>query len=155
MRGSENEARKYALKLFRYRPRSRKEMFQRLQRKGFSTDQINSSIEFLENIGLIQDNVLASELFHHALEKKFFGKKGIWVFLFRHGIEKGTINELVSGISKDTEEETALRLVKKKLNILRNYPQNIIKRRLWGMLQRRGFSNDTITMALEAIDKKI
>lgn len=127
-------------------------MLERLKRKGFDNDQINSTIGYLQDAGLINDESLASELFKNAIEKKHFGRKGIKTFLSKRGLKKDMIAEILSGLSEDIEKKAALRLVEKKLKVLRNYPQDIIKRRLWAMLQRRGFSVDIINMAIKSIE---
>ncbi len=154
MKGSATEAKRYALKLLHYRSRSEKEIIQRLKRKGFDDIQISNTVEYLKNAELLNDDVLASELLKSATEKKQLGRKGIQVFLFHRGINKNLIAETLSGLSEDTEKETALRLVEKKMKVLRNHSKNVIKRRLWGMLERRGFSADVIHTAIKSINDK-
>jgi regulatory protein len=149
--GSPAEARHYALKLLHYRSRSEKEMIDRLKRKGFDDIQISNTVEYLQNAELIKDEVLASELLRHAIEKKYLGRKGIKVFLFNRGIKKGLIDEILSDLPEEIEKEAALRLVEKKMKVLRNHPQDVIKRRLWGMLERRGFSADIINAVIKSI----
>ncbi len=154
MTGSATEAKRYALKLLHYRSRSEKEIIQRLKRKGFDDNHINDTVEFLTNAELIKDDVLASELFRNATENKLLGRKGIQAFLSNRGIKKDLVTETLSRLSEDTEKETALRLVEKKLKLLKNQPNNVRKRRLWGMLERRGFSADVIHTAIKSINDK-
>ncbi len=151
MRGFSAEVRTYALKLLGYRSRSRKEMYERLKRKGFENKQIRDTLKLLEDTGLIKDEVLAVELFRYAIEKKHLGKKGIEMFLFRRGIERELINETLSTHTGEMEMESALELVKRKKRLLKNYPEDIVKRRLQGMLYRRGVSIDTINTVLKSM----
>lgn len=153
LKDSHAEARNYALKLLRYRSRSKKEMFERLRRKGFDNDQINRAMEFLEDVGLMKDEVVARELFRNAIERKYLGRKGIEMFLSRRGIERELINETLSTHTREVEKGVALKLVEKKLKTLKNYPENIVKRRLWGILQRRGFSTDIINIAVKSVEE--
>jgi regulatory protein len=150
-RGSRSEARNFALKLLGYRSRSRKELSERLGRKGFSSSQINNTIKFLEQAGLINDETVARELCRYAVEKKHFGKKGIEQFLYSRGIGKDLINEQMSTLQPDIDHETAARLVKRRLQSLDHFPRHVIRRRLCGMLQRRGFSGDVIRSTMKAI----
>lgn len=152
MKGTLAEAGRYALKLIHYRSRSEKEMIQRLKRKGFSNNLIDSTMEYLKNAGLIHDEILASELLKTTIENKHLGRRGIAMFLSHRGIKKDTIDKTLSGVSDDIEKDTALKLVEKKLKILKKYPENIVKRRLWGMLQRRGFSSSVIITAMKSIE---
>jgi regulatory protein len=151
LKGSLVEARKYALKLLNYRSRSKKEMFERLKRRGFDDEQINNTLEFLEKAGLIKDEALAPGLFRNAIEKRCLGRRGIEMFLYKRGIERELINETLSSHTREMEEGAALRLVEKKLKTLKNYPRDVVKRRLCGMLQRRGFSSDTIKMIIRKL----
>jgi len=127
-------------------------MIERLKRKGFDEKQINNTMQYLENIGLINDEALAPELLRYAVEKKHLGRKGIRAFLYTRGIKKDLIDETLSNFSEGIEKEAALRLVEKKMKVLRNHPEDIIKRRLWGILQRRGFSADVISTMIKSIE---
>lgn len=151
MKGSRADAKTYALKLLGYRSRSKKEMLERLKRKGFESGQINAAIKFLEDTDLINDKALASDLFKHSSERKSLGKRGIRMFLAKRGIDNELIEKTLSTHTTDMEEKAAVEFVEKKLGYLNDYPENVIKRRLWGMLQRRGFSIDIIRRALNSI----
>ncbi|MBI5026954.1 MAG: regulatory protein RecX, partial [Nitrospirae bacterium] len=108
MRGSPaEEARVYALRLLSYRSRSRKELTERLVQKGFDTDTVDSTIAALEQEGFIRDSALASELLRVAVEGKGLGREGIRALLTKRGIERELIKETLSGLTKETEEETA------------------------------------------------
>jgi regulatory protein len=144
-------ARQYALKLLSYRPRSEKEMVQRLKIKGFDEEQIKQTLNFLHRAELIKDEQLASELLKTSIENKHLGKKGVAMFLTKRGIKKDIIDKTTLTISDDDEKKTALIFVEKKLHTLKRYPPMTIKRRLCGMLQRRGFSYDTINTVLRTI----
>jgi regulatory protein len=151
LKGSHPDIKKYALRLLQYRSRSRKEMFERLKRKGFSEKQINDTCKFLEATGLIKDETLAAELFRDAVERRCLGRKGVEALLCQRGIEREIIEETLPLYTKETEEQSAMRFVEKKMKNLRHYPEDVVKRRLWGMLRRRGFSTDIINMAVRSI----
>ncbi len=151
---SRNKPKSYALKLLNYRPRSKKEMLDRLSQKGFNEDQINNTLKFLENAGLMNDELLSRELLRSAAERKLLGRKGIEMFLLKRGIERELISKTITGYSREMEKKAASKLVEKKLKILKHYSKNIVNRRLCGMLRRRGFSADIIYKAISSIDKK-
>lgn len=154
LKGSQAEAKNYALRLLSYRSRSRKEMFEKLRRKGFDSRQIKSAVESLENAGLIKDEALAKELFRNAAERKYLGRKGIEMFLSGRGIQREIIDETMLIHTKEMEKDSARKIVEKKLKALKKYPGNIIRRRLWGMLEFRGFSADIINMTVKAVSNK-
>jgi len=144
LKGSPADAKSCALKFLSYRSRSKKELLDKLKSKGFSSEQIDHTILFLEHSGFIDDQNLAGELFAYSLERKPLGKKGIEAFLSRRGIGKELIHRTLSVHTGDMEVESAKKFVDKKLKSLKNYPEDVVKRRLWAMLRRRGFSSDVI-----------
>jgi len=151
LKGSVAEAKAFALKLLSYRSRSRRELCDRLKRKGFGDEQTDHAVRYLERAGLINDERLAQELLNYSSERKPLGKKGLEVLLAKRGIDKELINRTLSSHTKDAEEESAQLFVEKKLRSLKNYPGDVVKRRLWGMLRRRGFSAGVIHRVVGAI----
>lgn len=150
-RDSITDALAYIFKLLNYRPRSRKEIIWRLNKKGFDEDVINETIRFLEKKALIDDKLLASELMRGAIERKHLGRKGIEDLLYHRGIDKENIDEIMSSHTEEMEEDIAKKLIEKKLKTLKNHPLETIKRRLIGILRRRGFSSDVINKTLREI----
>lgn len=150
---SKPEAKGYALKLLSYRSRSKRELLQRLKEKGFDSEEIERAIACLEDAGFIKDEELAHGLFQNALERKYLGRKGIKMLLLRRGIRKELINETLSNLTEEMEQESAKRLVEKKLRTLKACPEEIIRQKLWRMLERRGFSPDVINYVIKSIYK--
>ena len=144
-------ARSYAYKLLSYRSRSRKEMLERLRAKDFESDDINAVMEFLEKANLINDAELASELLSYSARSKPLGKNGIRMLMFKRGLDKGLIDETLSGHTTEMEEEAAMEFAERKARVLNNYPEKVARRRLWAMLQRRGFSSGVIRRAVDSV----
>ncbi len=153
MKGSPTDAKAYALKLLSYRARSKKEMIERLAGKGFEASRIDVTLKLLEDAGLINDKLLASDLLHYSAERKYLGKRGIRMYLTKRGIDKELTDKTLSAHTAEMEEKAAIEFVERRLRTLRSYPENVIKQRLWGMLQRRGFSFDVIKKAVGSVLK--
>ena len=145
------DARTYALKLLSYRSRSKKEMTEKLRLRGFPAEHIEGTLAFLENTGLINDESLAADLFRHSIEYKFLGRQGIKVFLLKRGIDRQLVETTLAAHSKEREEQAAREFAERKMKVFRNYPDAVAKRRLSGMLQRRGFSGSTIMSTLHSL----
>lgn len=126
-------------------------MAEKLERKGFDSGQIEGVIKLLETSGLINDKTLASDLFRYSVERKSLGKKGIRLFLARRGIDRELIDKTLSAHSPESEEYAAREFAERKLKILKKYPREVIKRRLWGMLQRRGFSSGVVNKTINSV----
>jgi SOS response regulatory protein OraA/RecX len=62
------------------------------------------------------------------------------------GIEGSAVEEALSGYD---EAAAATRLAEKKSRNMTGIPQTVLKRRLCGMLKRRGFSFDTVRKTLK------
>lgn len=127
------------------------EMAEKLQRKGFGSGQIEDVIKLLETAGLINDRALAADLLRYSVERKSLGNKGIRVFLARRGIDRELIDKTLSNHSPESDENAALEFAERKLKILKRYPAEVIKRRLWGMLQRRGFSYEVVNKTVNSV----
>ena len=152
LKGSLAEVRGYALRLLNYRSRSRKEMLERLGKKGFDQDHIKDVMGFLERAKLINDEALASDLFRQSTERKYLGCMGVRMFLSSRGIPKELIDKTMSEHTREMEELSARNFIDKKMNSLSRHSDNVIKRRLWGMLQRRGYSITVISKIFREIE---
>jgi regulatory protein len=151
LKGSQNKARQYALKLLSYRGRSEKELEERLIKKGISMTEASSEIEYLKHAGLIDDKSLAETLKREALTTKMLSRNGARRFLLSRGIPVN-IAGMVFGENDDTDIDNATRLADKKFRILKNYPPETAKRRLYALLSRKGYSSDTIMTVFRKIN---
>jgi regulatory protein len=140
-------ARQYALKLLSYRGRSEKEISDRLKRKGFRADVIAETIGSLKQSGLVDDSALAENLKREAFSTKMLSRYGAKQYLLGRGIPPDLI-EILHGFDETTEIENAKRIVRKKMKTLRNYEPEIIRRRMYNVLLRKGYAAGTIRKVL-------
>lgn len=113
--------------------------------KGYSDSEIESAIRDLKERGLIDDMRLALNFAGYALETKGLGAMGTRNFLLSRGIPVDMAEEVCRGIN---EEENALRLIEKKV---KGYSDEGMKRRVYSLLQRRGYSFETIRKVFKKI----
>lgn len=144
---SHSNALKYAFRLLGYRDRSEKEMYEKLIRKGFSEKVALETVDYLKDKGFIDDRRLAEILKKDAIERKHLGKSGTRSYLMNKGIAVDIVEDILG--NDGDYLDAAKSLVKKKLRNMKVYDEETIKRRLWGMLSRRGFSYDTIDRVLK------
>ncbi len=126
-------------------------MVEKLRRKGFDEQLISSTIAYLHDLGMMDDEALVSDLYRITSDHKPLGKKGISLFLIKRGIEKDLVDKTLLDHTSEMEEKAALEFASRRRETLQNYPQDVIKRRLWGMLQRRGFSYDVIKRVVNSV----
>lgn len=130
----------YSLKLLSYRGRSERELINRLLMKGYSDDEIKGTLRQLKDKGLIDDRKLALDFMNYAKETKKLGSIGTRNFLLSRGIPEDIIRDFSDDITD--EEENALRLIEK-----RNFRVGE-KRKVYSLLQRKGYSFETIRKVL-------
>jgi len=141
-------ARLYALKLLGYRGRSEKELRERLSKKGFDETAVSETIVSLKHAGLVDDSSLAETLTNEAFSRKMLSRSAAKQYLRVRGIPAGII-ETTAALDAETDADNAKRLMHKKLKALRHYPREIVRRRLYNVLARRGYSSGTIRTVLK------
>lgn len=143
---------KYAFKLLGYRDRSEKELSEKLTLKGFSEKAAGEAVAYLKERKFIDDERLAERLKTDAVERRHLGARGVRSYLIKRGIPREIIDRL-SGEEADYAD-SAKELVEKKLRYMKASDPETVKRRLWGLLARKGFSYDTINKVMKNLNIK-
>lgn len=146
----EEKIRNYILRLLKYRPRSRKEIEERLKKKKIESTLIERILNDLTKLGLIDDRGFVKFWINWRKEINPRSKKFIFWELRKKGIPEELIKEELDKFSCGEELSLAEEIASKRFQRLKNIEPEKAKRRIFGYLQRRGFSQDTI---LEVIDK--
>ncbi|MCM8795938.1 MAG: recombination regulator RecX, partial [Candidatus Omnitrophica bacterium] len=145
------KAKDYAFLLLKYRPRSEKEIYQRLKRKKFKESIIQQTLIFLRNKEFVND-VYFSQLWVESRLKRPFGLRRIKEELRLKGIDKEIINDVLEKTKENySEEEVVKQLVKERLRRLKKIEPQKAKQRLYSYLLRRGFSAEVITDVLNEL----
>jgi len=149
---TKRSAKEAALNLLSYRIRTKKELIGRLQIKGFDTEPIDEAIKELEAMGLVNDLEFARVWLRE--KGSSYGSWRIKNELRKKGIVKDTIERVLEELKPD-EFEVAKNLTDKWIRIHKYLPQDVLKRRLFGFLVRRGISYDTIKTLDQYIAEKL
>lgn len=150
VKGKQTDAIHYAYRLLSYRDRSEKELRERLRKKGFSEETVLQSIKHLKDKGFIDDAALAVSLRRSAEDIKLLGSKGVRGFLQQRGISEKIIDDVLTDSESD-EIIRAKKLVDRKLKTMKNFSDEEIRKKLWRILMRRGYSFDTIRHILRQL----
>ena len=145
------KARETVFRLLKLRPRSEHEIRQKLEKKEFSHDIIDETIQYLKHIQLIDDRRFAKAWIHSRLARPF-GLNRIRFELKTKGINNQIIQEELSG-AKETfaEDEAVLALAQRRFQKYKRVEKLKAKRRTFEFLVRRGFSSDAISKALRQL----
>ncbi len=148
MTGSADKARSYALLLLRYRGRSKKELCDRLKKKGFAREEIEETLAFLARAGFINDRDLAENLKRQAMTNKLLGFEGARQFMRQRGLSKEIIDETLE-YDEETELQNIRKLLEKKEKSIGKFPEPKRSRSLIGMLMRKGYPMAVIIKAVK------
>lgn len=149
------KAKNYAFLLLKFRQRSEKELYHRLKKKNFREEVINQAISFLKDNGFIDDELFAKAWIESRL-KRSLGLRKIQNELNLKGLDKKIIERQISEIKKFySEEEIVNKIAKERFAKLKGIEPEIIKRRLYAYLLRRGFSSEVIVDAINQSCKQI
>jgi regulatory protein len=137
-----HEARQYAFLLLSYKARTTSELRQRLGRKGFSPDIVSRTLQRLAELKMVDDAGFARRFTEDRITVGHKGKWRVRGELLKRGVAKEHIED---ALATAPDEKTAAREVAEKyLSRNRRLEPDILKRRLYAFLARRGFSPDTI-----------
>ncbi len=135
-----------ALKLLKFRPRSRRELTNRLTERGYDNATVQQVVEDLEKRRFINDAAFAKLWATNRMEQRGFGSRRVRQELKAKGLDESVIQVAVQTAAGETDEQTqALEVAQKYLRRLEKLELAVQKRRLWGFLARRGFPSPIIT----------
>lgn len=139
-----------ALKFLERRLHSRFELDRKLTRQQFSPPMIEDVLEELARLGYVDDLRFAQTRATSALQHKHHGRRRAKMELFKAGIKTHVAEralDLTYGASDPVHE--ARLLAARQAQRLRRLDPVVARRRLTGMLMRRGFDLDAIRPVLE------
>ncbi len=143
-------ARESALTLLDYRARTSREIEQRLALKGYPEETIAAVITQLERLDLVNDERFASDWVASRLNYKPQGRTRIGWELKRKGVSPDIVDEALAQVDEVAEFDMALELAERKLGGARIEDQDA-RRKLAGLLQRRGFRWDIVSRVLDKL----
>lgn len=151
MTDSPSDARQYALKLLGYRGRSEKELRERLGKRGFPQVVIDGTLSYLKKACLVDDKALAADLKRQAFEQRLLGRRGAKSFMLKRGLPQSLVESTLD-YDEEAELKNAVRFLDKKKIALGRYTGEEKKRKLWGLLARRGYSSGVIVKAMSTVN---
>jgi len=141
-----------AMKYLSGRLHSSSELRRKLLRQEYSTPMIDEVLEELKRLGYVDDSRFAKTKALSAAQHKHHGPRRAMMELMRAGVKKDVAEEAVGEVyeSNDNVAE-ARRLAEKQMERLKKLDPHVAKRRLMGMLARRGFDYDAIRPVIEEV----
>ena len=135
-------AKQVLLRRLSHAPRTRKELAKDLKDKDISDEVANVALDRFEEVGLINDQALASNYVSSQHERKGLGKNALRQQLRAKGISDDMALEAISQISDDQEFQAAFALACKKIRSLQRDDAKTQLRKIVGVLARKGYSSN-------------
>jgi regulatory protein len=147
-------ARKRALDLLAYRPRTEREVRDRLSRDGFSDAPVESAVARMLELGYVDDASFAVEFAASRFRSRGYGRHRLERELRTRGIAPATAQEAAFAAVGEGEDEydRALEFAHKRMRTL-GAEADVRKRRkkLFDALMRRGYGPDLIRRVADEV----
>ena len=139
-----------ALAFLTSRPRSIREVRDRLKEKEIPPETIDAVMTRLEGWGYIGDEGFARYWIQNRTANQPRGKRLLRQELWQKGVERETVDHVLEEAELN-EEGAALGLARKRLGQLHSLDEQTQRRRLGAFLQRRGYDWPTVKHALDTL----
>lgn len=140
-----------AMNLITYRPRSEREIEQKLRQKKFEPNTIERVLTRLRELDLVNDAAFARYWIDQRETFKPRSRMALRQELQQKGISREIVDELLEEIDENT---AAFRAVEKKALRWRSLPEDEYRRKVTGFLQRRGFHYGIVRDVLDQLDEQ-
>src|SRR3972149_2057540 len=137
--GSQEEALQRAFKFLSYRPRSEAEVRTKLGQLGFPRKSVDTTLEKLRSLSLLNDETFAREWARGRAEGRGYGPLRIERELRQKGIERSVIHEVVlEAFGQGEGKDKARALLEKRFRGKDLGDRKVLNRAI-AFLQRRGY----------------
>ncbi len=142
-------ARNIALRQLSLAPKTRFELEQQLAKKGVSESITKECLDRLTEVGLIDDLAYAGMFVRSKCVTKKISRSVLRMELRQKGIGDEHIEQALIQISDEDEYEMATQLVIKKLRSMSGLEKEVIQRRLYGLLARKGYHSGIVIRVIK------
>jgi regulatory protein len=141
-----------AMRLLSRRLHSREELSRKLKRQEWGDEIIEHVLKDLARLGYVDDARFAKTKALSAATHKHHGRRRAVVELLKAGVERETARRAVEDVYDPHDSLAVARnLAQKKAAHLRRLDPLVAKRRLTGMLARRGFEYDVVRPVIDEV----
>ena len=128
--------------------RTRGQLADLLARKGVPEEAAESVLDRFTELGLVDDAAYAEAFTRSRHEHKGLGSRAIAFELRRRSVPDEVVQEAVSALDPEQEEQTAFRLARERQARMSRLPKEVQTRRLAGFLARKGYGGDVVGRAI-------
>lgn len=144
-----------ALRYLQSRLHSRSELRRKLIRREYTDAVIDGVLNDLTRLGYVDDARFARTRALSAAEHRHHGRRRAFLELMRAGVESAVADEALDQVYSGHDSlETARQLARKQAPRLQKVAPQVARRRLAGMLQRRGFEYEDVKTVIDEVLSK-
>lgn len=147
----ESKVRERCLNLLSQQPRTRAELERSLARAGAPEDVVGQVLDRFTKVGLVDDAAYAEAYVRTGVGVRRRGTRSLSAELRVRGVDPEVIESATSEIDAETEFATALALARRRVGGMSRLEPAARRRRLTGLLLRRGFSGAIVSSVLEEV----
>jgi regulatory protein len=141
-----------AMKYLQMRLHSRSELHRKLLRGEYGPATIEQVLDELARLGYVDDQRFAKAKALSASEHKHHGRRRAKIELLKSGIKSEVADRALDDVYQQSDSiSTARLLATKQAARLRRLDPVVARRRLVGMLQRRGFDYEAIKPVVDEV----
>ena len=141
-----------AIKFLQSRLHSTTELKRKLIRQEWGNEVIDAVLGDLARMGYLDDERFARTRALSASQQKHHGPRRAMVELLKAGVKSDVANRAVDDVYGSVDNTAAARkLAQKQASRLKKLEPLVARRRLAGMLQRRGFDYETIKPVIDEV----
>jgi regulatory protein len=143
----------WGLRYLQTRMHSRAELRRKLMRREFGEGVIDGVLDDLTRLGYLDDARFAKAKAASAAEHKHHGRRRAYVELVKAGVKKEEAEAALNEVYADKGDSLAMAraLAEKKAGSLKRLEPVVARRRLAGMLMRRGFDYDVVKPVIDEV----
>lgn len=144
-------ARKIVLDRLAQRAHTRQELATVLARKQVPPEAADQVLERMAEVGLIDDAAFAEAWVESRQQRRHLSRRALSAELHRKGVDPGEAEAALAQVDGADERSAARALAEKKVRAMSRLDPQVRRRRLTGMLARRGFSSAVVNDVLSEI----
>ncbi|MDB5355821.1 MAG: regulatory protein RecX [Phycisphaerales bacterium] len=141
-----------AMQYLQMRLHSRAELGKKLMRREYGQAVVDGVLDDLVRLGYLNDEQFARTKALSASEHKHHGRRRVKIELLKSGIKGDIADRALDDVFAQTDSLANAKLLARKQGPrLRKLDPTVARRRLVGMLQRRGFDYETIKPVVDEV----
>jgi regulatory protein len=141
-----------AMKAIQSRLHSRSELQRKLMRREYGGEVVDAVLDDLARLGYVDDERFAKTKALSAAQHKHHGRRRAFMELRKAGVTGDVADKALADVYADHDSTgVARQLAEKQAPRLRKLDPLVARRRLVGMLQRRGFDYESIKPVVDDV----